>query len=202
MSGPNFTFSTDIPQASQKISATQQPIDNNFSSINELFNVNHVGLYDPNNYGKHTYTSFPIQGSDATTTSTQMAIYAKSSTDANGAELFFRYPSNGTVLQLTGGGVTGGSGGSGYSYITNSLLLKWGQASVNTTGSTVITFPTAGGIPAFTSGPQTINYTPAANYTMTASSAWIDTLTTTTFTFHAPASGTFCNSIYWYAIGV
>ncbi len=201
MSGPNFTYSTNVPLAAQKISATQQPIDDNFDAIAELFGVNHVGLYDPSNFGKHTYTSFPIQVSDPTTSATEMAVYAKSSTDSNGAELFVRYPSNGTVSQLTGGGTSSTSSTDGSSYLTDTLLMKWGNATVNTSGSTIVTFPTSGSLPAFTTGCYSVTYTPSSNYTMGASCGYITGVTTTQFTYHAPSTGSGV-SIYWTAIGV
>lgn len=201
MSGPNFTYSTNVPLASQKISTSQQPIDDNFDAISELFAVNHVGLYDSTNFGKHTYTSFPIQVSDPTTTSTELAVYAKASTDSNGAELFMRYPSSGTISQLTSTGLTGVALTNGSSYLTDTLLMKWGNATLNTTGSTTIVFPITDSIPAFTTACYSVTFSPSANYTMNASSAYITGVTTTQFVFHAPSGGIGV-SIYWTAIGV
>jgi hypothetical protein len=197
----NYAYSVNVPQSSQKISATQAPIQSNFQAINELLNINHVGFYDPVNFGKHTYTSFPIQMSDPATTSTEMAVYAKSSTDANGIELFYRYPSNGTVVQLTAGGSTSVSGNNGYSYLTTTLLLKWGIATINTTGATVVTFPVSGPIPAFTTSCYFVQFTPAGNYALSNSGSYITNITTTTFTFNAPSGG-MSSTIYWIAMGV
>lgn len=200
MSGPMYTFSTNVPQASQNISATQAPILSNFQAINELFNVNHVGFYDATNFGKHTYTTFPVQGSDVTTSASQMAIYAKASTDSHGIELFYRYPSNGSVFQLTGGGSGGVSATNGSVSITSSLTMNWGLATINPTGATTVTFPTGGGIIPFTSAVNIVNFTPAGNYTLSANGAWINNITTTSFQFNAPVGG-MCTTIYWYAIG-
>lgn len=202
MSGPNYTYNASVPQAAQLIKVTQAPILSNFQAINELITVNHVGFNDPINYGKHTFTTFPLQSVNPSTSSTDIALFTKSASTSNGIEIFYRYPSNGTVYQLTGGGTTSLAATNGYCYLTSTLLMKWGLASINTTGSTVVSFPTAGGIPAFTTVCNFVQYTPAANYTMNSNGPWISTFNTTSFTFNAPSGGTFCNQIYWFAIGV
>jgi len=201
MSSSNFTFSTNIPQSAQKISATQTPIMNNFQAINDILSVNHVGFYDPINFGKHTYTSFPVQGSDITTSASQIAVYAKTASTSNGVELFYRYPSNGTVTQLTGGGSGGGATTDGYTQITSNLLMKWGNATINATGSTAVVFPTSGGIPAFTTSIFVVNYAPSGNYTLASTGGWISNMTVTGFTFNAPAGG-MSTTIYWSAMGI
>ena len=197
----NYTFSTSVPQASQTISSTQAPIESNFQAVSTFINANHVGFYDNVNFGKHTYTSFPIQGSDPATSSTEMALYSKASSDSNGIELFYRYPSSGTVVQLTGGGSGGLAATNGYALITSTLMMKWGIATISTTGSTTVSFPTGGGIPAFTSSVYIVNFTPSANYTQSANGGYINNLTTTTFQFNAPSGG-MSSTIYWLALGI
>lgn len=191
----NYTFSTNVPQSNQKISATQQPIQNNFGCISDFFDTNHVGFYDPVNYGKHIYTSFPEQVSDPSTTSSEMAVYSKAVDDSNGIELFARYPSDGMVVQLTGGGFGGLSSENGYSNLTTSLTMQWGLATINTTGSTTVSFTTP-----FTTSIFSVNFTPAGNYTQSYSSGIINNLTLTTFQFNAPSGG-MSSTIYWIAMG-
>lgn len=202
MSSPTYTYTPNIPQAAQERRVTQPGIESNFEAINELINVNHIGFSDSVNYGKHNFTSLPQQGSDPTTSSTDIALYTKAASTSNGIEIFYRYPNNGTVNQLTGGGTTGsGASTNGYSYLTTTLLMKWGLATINTTGSTTVSFPT-GGIPAFTSVCNFVQYTPAANYTLNTNGPWISSFNTTSFVFNAPSGQTFCNQIYWFAIGI
>lgn len=201
MSSPTFTFSPNVPQAAQKISATQVPIMNNFQAINELISVNHVGFSDSVNFGKHNYTTFPAQGSDPATTSTEIALYSKAASTSNGIELFYRYPSNGTVVQLSGGGSTGVSATDGASYLTSTILMKWGNATINATGSTVVTFPTSGGLPAFGTSVYSMSFAPSGNYTLSTDGGYISNVTTTTFTFNAPSGG-MSTTIYWSAIGI
>lgn len=203
MSGPNYTYNATVPQANQLIKVTQAPIESNFEAINELITVNHVGFTDSVNYGKHTFTSLVMQNADPTTSTTDIAIYTKAASTSNGIEIFYRYPNNGTVYQLTGGGTTGaGAATNGYSYLNSTLLLKWGLATINTTGSTTVTFPTSGGIPAFTSTPYFVEYTPASNYTIVSNGPWVSNITTTSFVFNAPSGASFSNQIYWLSLGL
>lgn len=201
MSSPTFTYTPNVPQAAQKISSTQLPIMNNFQAINELISVNHVGFSDSVNFGKHIYTSFPAQGSDPSTSSTEIALYSKTASTSNGIELYYRYPSNGTVVQLSGGGSTGVSATNGASYLTSTLLMKWGNATINATGTTVVTFPTSGGLPAFGTSVYVINFAPSGNYTLSNTGGWVSNITTTSFTFNAPAGG-MSTTIYWSAMGI
>src|SRR5882757_3961016 len=125
MSLPIYNFSTNVPQANQKISSTQQSILNNFQSINELIDVNHASFSDPVYYGTHRVTNFVLQDSDPSTSSDQMTLYAKSVSDsANPCEIFYRYPDNGTIVQLTGLGSTGLSESNGYSYLGTNIM-QW-----------------------------------------------------------------------------
>ena len=51
MSNPSFTYTPNVPQAAQKISATQEPILNNFQAINDFF------VYSPS-YGNCFFSLF------------------------------------------------------------------------------------------------------------------------------------------------
>ncbi len=160
---PKYTFSTNIPQAAQRISATQAPIESNFQSFSEFININHYGFNSPNQ-GKHTYTSLPIQSSDPSTAAAEMAVYSKETPSGpNIAELFYRYPSDGTVVQLTNSGSINTSAGlnetNGWALLspqtTNSwpVMMQWGQQTgiVTATGAgNIINFVTGAGIPTWT----------------------------------------------------
>lgn len=98
-----YPYTPTVPQGNQQINNTQMPIKNNFQDIYDLLAVNHVAFNTPDTFGRHTLVSYVEQGVDPSTLSTEMALYSKSVTnDANGAELFYRYPSNGNIVQLTG----------------------------------------------------------------------------------------------------
>jgi hypothetical protein len=199
----NYTFSTNVPQAAQKISATQAPIMNNFQAISELINVNHIGFENASDYGKHTYTSLPMQVSDPATLSGEMAVYSKSTPSGpNLAEIFYRYPSDGTVVQLTGStGTGGGAANPGYAYMSPTVFMIWGTASVASNAPTTIVFPTGSGFPIFSSTPYQIYFSAATNYSNYYAGAYISSSSSTQFVFTVP-SANYATSIYWMAIGV
>ena len=169
MASPQFPFNDAVPQSAQKISPTQSPILNNFQSINELINVNHVGFNDVINFGKHTVTTFPIQSILPTTGVGEMNIYAAATTTTNGLELFYQYPNNGARVQLTGSGNSNYAYQSGYSYLTGTLLIKWGLATGLVTGTNTITFPTGGSYPAFSTSVTNVQFTAQTAYSIPTS---------------------------------
>lgn len=197
----NFTFSTTVPQASQKISATQQPIQSNFGAISDFVNANHVGFYDAINFGKHTFTTLPFQGSDPSTSSTEMVLYTKATGTPNAGELFCRYPNNGAVLQISGSSIgQGGPSTNGWSYLPGNILMKWGQATGITPGANTIVFPTSGSQPAFGTSLFMVEYTPASSYTLTSPFGYISSSSTTQFILQVP--NTMSSTISWLAIGI
>jgi hypothetical protein len=196
-----FTYSTNVPQSAQKISATQAPIQSNFQAINELFNVNHVGFGDSVNFGKHNFTTLPFQISDPSTASNEMALYAKATGTPNAGEIFARYPSNGSVIQISGSSAgSAGASTNGWSYLPGNILMKWGQATGIIPGANTIVYPTSGSQPSFTTSVFMVEYTPASNYTLTAPYGYITGQTTTQFILNVP--NTMSSTISWLAIGV
>lgn len=116
-----FVYTPDTPQGTQQINNTQQPINYNFQDIAALFAINHVPFNTVDDFGKHNFVNFVTQTSDPTTASAEMALYTKAvSGDINGVELFYRYPNNGSVLQLTGTTASSGSTGTGGGLFTYS----------------------------------------------------------------------------------
>lgn len=197
----SYTFSTNIPQAAQKISSTQVPILSNFQAINELIIENHVGFNDSSDYGKHTYLSLPSQSVNPSTAASEMAIFCAPSTGTNPYEIYYRYPSNGTIVQLSGSGTGTGAATSGYAYLSSTVFLKWGTATGITTGSNVVVLPTGGGLPVFSTTPYTIYYTQAGSASTYQVTSYISSSSTTQFVLEVPTSG-FATSIYWLALGV
>jgi len=159
-----YKYNQNVPQAVQAINVTQKPILSNFQAINEWVNVNHVGFSDDTNYGKHNATSLVSQSVTPATTSTEMALFTAPSTGGNPYEIYYEYPSNGTVTQLTGVSSTNTNvlaANPGYCILSQpsstfqfGYMVKWGTQTVTYTGAFPITFsmPTAGGIPQFYSG--------------------------------------------------
>lgn len=199
MSGPLFTYTPNVPQASQYIRVTQTPILNNFQAINEWVSVNHVGFSDQENYGKHTFTSFISQGSNPNTTSTEMTIFCASSSGSNPYELYYRYPSNGTIVQLTGTTATGGVANPGYAYISSTVFIMWGNKTGIITGSNVVTFPSGGGFPTLSGSPLQVYYTANVTYSNRDAATYVSATSSTNFTLQVPNSG-YATSVYWMII--
>jgi len=207
MPSPIFTYSANVPQSSQYIRATQQPILNNFQAISEFVNVNHVGFTNSTDYGKHNFTSFPFQVTDPNTGPVEMAIYCKETPGGtNAAEIFYRYPNNGDVIQLTNNNSLSNYSllaQNGYAILTDSNVgIIWGRAdglNVGGTSQNDVTLP---------AGISTSNayglYTPIGSfsssqlmYLMTGSASG------TTFRLTQNTSGSQVNgpSVYWMFIG-
>ena len=201
MSGPINTYISNIPQASQYIRATQQPIKSNFSAISELLNVNHVGFSDADNFGKHNFTSLPLQGSAPATSATEMALFSMAASSSNGIEIFYRYPSNGSTVQLTGAASGGNTNSPGFAYLSPTVFMMWGNTSVASSTSTVITFTSGGGFPTFGSAPYQIYYQPNTNFSNYSNvQAYISASTSADFTLTVP-NANYATSVYWLAIG-
>lgn len=209
-----YPYNSNVPQSTQLIRATQQPIENNFQAINDWVNTNHVGFNDPDDYGKHNYTSLISQGSIPSTSSTEMVLFCASSVGSNPYELYYRYPNNGTVVQLTG--VSSSSvqaQETGYCILTEpaypgyyGYLMKWGVGNFTYTGTStfVYTFPTGGGIPEFGGlAPSIFLGFKGTSYPNVTSSNLIATqISTTSFSFIATSSSNpYSFSIYWAAYG-
>ncbi len=181
------TYTPNVPQGSQQANNTQDPIEGNFQDIYDLLAINHIPFNTADTFGRHTYVNYVDQGSDPETNSTEMALYSKSvNNDTNGSELFYRYPSSGTVVQLTGltstssGGTSLTTGGtftnsnyayigqpsSGYwQYLSNNILFMCfnigNSINTSTTSPYTVTFPSgsySGGVtvPSFTQTPFNI----------------------------------------------
>ena len=195
-----FPYNDNVPLSTEKIASTQNPILNNFQSILELLSVNHAP-FNSADAGKHYFTSLEIQGSDPVTSSTEMAVYCKATPSGpNAAEIYYRYPSNGTVNQLTGN-IGSGTFTNGFTYLAPTVLMKWGTVTGIVAGANVIVFPTTDGNPAFSSPPTNVYFTPNVFYTQVSGSTYITSVTNLQFTLQVGQSG-FSTGIYWMAIGI
>lgn len=133
-----MAYTPNCPLGPQKINASQPIINANFQQLNTQFSVNHVALTAGSQNGKHTFVSMREQGADPATAANEGAIYTK----LVGAddELFYRYQSNGAVVQLTSGGGVSPTN-PGYCPLPGGLVFQWGNNFRNATGTFVITFP-------------------------------------------------------------
>ena len=147
----------DIPLATDALSQSQQDIRNNFLSILNAFDANHVDFNAGADAGKHKYVTLPQQGSTPPIAfgATEMALYsAQSPYNAAVNEIFINKTNQATVVQIPSTSSIlsvasdPGNDVSGWTYLPSGILLKWGNGTAN--GNTNITFPVAASIPAFT----------------------------------------------------
>lgn len=96
-----MTFKPNVPQPSDYMSSSQIDLLRNNTTIEQVFNVNHVPMTNSldEDRGKHKCVSFISQASDPTTTTQERAVYTKD--DSGVPNLFMRGPSDGTVSKLT-----------------------------------------------------------------------------------------------------
>ncbi len=129
---PNIPASTDI------LSDSQSDIQQNFNLANEFFGTDHVDFVASSDNGKHNHSTYPEQGSDATTLDNENAIYAKEV--GGNTRLFLRQETNGTIIQLTGRDPILAI--DGLTFLPGGILLQWGRTGV-VGDSVVVSYPEA-----------------------------------------------------------
>jgi|ERR1700722_15792628 hypothetical protein len=182
-----------VPQGNQQINNTQAPIEGNFQDIYDLLAINHVPFNTADTFGRHMYVNYVEQAVDPSTLSTEMALYSKPvNNDTNGAELFYRYPSSGTVVQLTGvtssssGGTSLSTGGyftaSGSIYLGTPYTGYWQYLSNNVL---FMSFTVGNSVKTATTSPYTVTF-PSGSY---ANGAIVPSFTQTPFNIQIAATG-------------
>ncbi len=151
MSGPTYTYTLGVPQATNPMNGTAPVIRENFQAINELIAVNHVG-FNTSDAGKHNFISMPNTTAPGTT-ATEIAMFTQVTGSPNPCEIFIQYPNNGatgTVLEISNQpipsgyiGTSGGTASQGWCTFPSGILFRWGTFSIQGLKSTTITF-TAG----------------------------------------------------------
>lgn len=122
-----------VPQSTDTLASTQQPILQNFTTINAAFLVDHVE-YALANQGKHNQITFPIHTG---------TIPANGAPDANEIYLVNQNaaPTNIPDIWMQRGAgtpfpITGSEESSpGWSYLPSGILLKWGQVNSGSSGT-------------------------------------------------------------------
>jgi|GEM_PF-5017230 hypothetical protein len=154
MSGPVYTYTPDTPQAANPQNNTTTTIRSNFQAINELVNVNHVG-FNSSDVGKHNFVSLEFQDPIPTVQVSQLNLYCQATGSPNVAEIFYNYPDNSTIEQLsdqtvpiTGTGTSFGDAAQGYCTFPSGVVMRWGQATLKGEGNTTVDFTI--GTPAYT----------------------------------------------------
>lgn len=201
----------NVPLTGQSLNVTRVPVNSNFSTIDTAFSVNHIQYNDGSgNQGMHYFVQMPIPASTPTTGTSQVGLYAQTSTYTSQPELVFSHQSGSTaptsaqIVEFTSAGWSN----TGWARMPSGILFKWGLVNIGGLPSgTTITFPVGATIPAFAAVynvqiTQGYNSTSTANNTMPAVS-YSTPPSATGFTLTwSGGSYNSSTSVYYFAIGV
>lgn len=182
------------PNAGQTLGNTRDQIRNNIDDLKASLAVNHIDL-DLSGVGKHKFVQMPVQASAPTTSSGEVALYAKTTSGAT--RLFMRRSSNAEEVQMSG--VAPDTSSEGFTFLPGGLLIQWGQVSSSSSTLRTVTFPTA-----FTAAtvPLTIQITGVrANSDPGSVGVFVITGTETNTGFQFRNNGGHTLGFYWMAIG-
>jgi hypothetical protein len=151
-----MAYNPNIPQPGDLLSVSQGDLLENFTQLNDIFEVDHLtyDAVDAPNRGKHMAIHMREQLSDPTTAAQELAFYCKRDSSSNLA-LYLRKESNGAIvpfsLPLTG--TTTGS------IVVGGVRLQWGSSTIPGSQDRVaVVFPVA-----FSSNAWQVMVTPYGN---------------------------------------
>lgn len=151
-----MTYNNSIPQANDLISQSQSQILTNFSQLYSVFAQDHIEYDDSTaaDRGKHKQVTLKELSAGPATTATEIALYTK---DVSGTtRLFYRTPSSGDEIQMTGP-ITAAQNGT--CLLASGIKIVWGRDTIAGGAVTkAVTF-----VSAFSGTPYMINATPYAN---------------------------------------
>jgi hypothetical protein len=153
----------NVPLTGQSLGITRVPINQNFSTINSAFGIDHVTMTPPGTaapQGYHDQVSLVVQGSTPPTAwgTTYNGIYAYVPTLTNKAEVYIHgqkasgateVPISASILSTTTPSSGIATGTSGWTYLPSGIIMKWGTVDVSGANAPIV-FPTSANIPAFT----------------------------------------------------
>ena len=138
-------YNNAIPQPNDQISDSQSDILNNFAGIKTLVDVNHVTFDDPNQ-GKHFFVEMPQQPAASVTALGEVGLQCLASAyNTNGPELMYLPENGGAQVEVT----ASRQAAIGWTFWPSGILIKWGQFTVNATGSFTFAFSLLNNPPAF-----------------------------------------------------
>lgn len=132
-------YNPSIPQAADKLSASQAQILTNFTELDTQFGVDHTPFDNSgsNGDGFHKKVTHKVQGSDPGSAASQLVTYAK--TSSGSSELFMQRDGVAGAIQLTKGTVNIGGNSTtpaaaGHSFLPGGLLIQWGSVAASAAG--------------------------------------------------------------------
>ena len=138
------TYTPNLPQSGQKISATQSPINNNFLAIDSAVNgfvVDHVSMTNTSDGGKHKQVTFNDNNTAGAQTGNKSVVYTQAGTADTSPQLFWRnadLPFH--ISPIRAWGVVDSNGGisssQSYNVVSATRVSTGGYEVVLTTGAT------------------------------------------------------------------
>lgn len=135
-------YNSNIPLSTDRISSSQEGIQQNFRAISDFIDINHVGFLGglP---GEHTVITLPsVEDVLPTTGDDEMALFSNIGAFTNRTELFVQRPNNDPDLcSISQGRPTTGPRFFGWYRLPNGSLLKWGTRAFDAAaGNYPVTF--------------------------------------------------------------
>lgn len=139
-----MAYNNAIPNATDRISDSQQPLKDNFASISTVVGINHVQFDDASgDQGKHKWLAMPVQAPAPTGSflAGEVGMYSFLNLTTSKNELYInktnqatvtQIPSTASILSITSNPANNANG---WTYLPSGLLLKWGRQNVNGTGT-------------------------------------------------------------------
>lgn len=150
-----MAYNANVPQGTDRISDTQQPILDNFIAIQTLIGVNHENFASVLGEGKHKFLQMPAQVPTIPTSATEVGLYAKNDPTTGSPALFFQKSNLAADSGLSfteyentlPGAPTTTQAASGWTRLPSGILVKWGSDgtfSVTTTVTRTVDAATPG----------------------------------------------------------
>jgi|SRR6186997_3283391 len=190
---------TVLPNSGQSLGVTRVPINTNFSLIQSVFAVNHVG-FNNGGAGKHKFVQMPAQAASPGTAAAETAIYSRTALvgASNETNLYWQFPNTaaaGPDVVLTRF-VTPSLATNGITFLPGGLIMQWG----------IVNAPGALGAVVFAPAPQVTFPNAILSVQLTGRRDSSDVsfcvngaLTTGGFGFRGTSGS--AQELYWIAIG-
>lgn len=189
-----------VPKSGQTLGQTRDQIRENIQALNASLELNHVGLDQGAQTGKHKFVEMPNQGSAPTTIAGESSIYSKVGT--SGSQLYLiRDAVAGTETQLTTAAITAPTvATNGVTWLpgvasVGCLLYQWGRITGPgaTTGSVVFPTPFRAATP-----PYSVTFGYAVTSGTNAHAIWInDPASLTHLGFNWKTDVVFAGTAFW-----
>lgn len=131
-----MAYQNDIPKATDRLKDSQSDLLNNFASIYNLVNQDHV-IFDAVGQGKHKQVSLPVQSPAPTFAAGEVGLYSFLDPTTSKNELYINKTNQVTVTQIPASASllsissTPVAGSNGWTYLPSGILIKWGITTVS-----------------------------------------------------------------------